>query len=286
MNDASITRATFAVLVAILFHPVDAQANDKFTCWQPNIKLVATSAEYWTKERRDKALPDSDDNNFASEGTDKVGDAEKVSISDIPFKFGGKLFFTRDKQDYQASAQFVEEDNIVIAAAHSMWKGGSQATNIAFFRGYDNGGGTKFDFDQAAILTAWKAVSSDQPSVQRAALDYSALRTTAPSDAGKFLLGIDEQFTEVAMMGYPKSFDNGKYMYKQISTNSTRTGNGYEARPNTFTGGASGGAWFVPSGDDFAAVSTVSGGGSTRILGPAFTEETKDLISYVIGGCK
>ncbi|MBA8879018.1 hypothetical protein [Phyllobacterium myrsinacearum] len=286
MNRIQFLRTAFAIASASLFPIMEAQANDDFSCWQPSKTTAAASAEYWTKDRRDKALSEDDANNFVGGDNDKLGDAERANIQDAPYKFGGKVFFTRGGQNFQASAQFVGDNNIVIAAAHSMFKADKQATNIAFYRGYENGGGTPFSFDQVAILAAWKPVSTDKPSFERAALDYAVLRTTTPSDAGAFTLGIGPSFTDVTIMGYPGNLENGNLMYAQTSTKDQQVGNAFEVRPNAFLHGSSGGAWFVPQDGGFAAVSTVSGGTDIHLLGPAFTSKTQELIAFVKAGCK
>lgn len=213
---------------------------------------------------------------------------ERVNVAETPYKYGGKLFYTRDGGDYKASAQFVTEDNILLAAAHSMWRGDKSAQNVFFDRAYENGGGTHFVIDQAAVLTEWVRISLDPPSVEKSASDYAALRTTAASDAGKFTLSKDGRFTDVAMMGYPSNFDEGRYMYKQDATKLVQRDGTYLAAPTELGTGASGGAWFTP-GEDTPIVSVVSAqlvdNKQVVMSGPVFTDTTEAMIAFVKGGC-
>lgn len=267
----------------------DADAAD-FTCWQPKKLLTADAAEdYWTEERRNGAIEEDDGGAVTTPPPRKDLQATvPVDVTATPYKYGGKLFYTRDGNDYQASAQFVAEDNVVLAAAHSMWRGDKQANNVIFYRAYDNGAGTRFNVDQAAILTAWIAISADPPSLVRAASDYAALRTTANSDAGKFTLSKDGAFTNVVMMGYPGNFGGGEVMYKQDSAKLATVGGAYQAAPTEFGTGASGGAWFV-SGGVSPIVSVVSGqiysAATLTMIGPALTDTTEAMIAFVKGGC-
>jgi len=260
-----------------------------FTCWQPKKALTAEASEdYWTEERRDGAIPEDDggaiDN---SPDVEQLQVTAPVDVTTTPYKYGGKLFYTRDGVNYQASAQFAVEDNILLAAAHSMWRGDKQAENIVFYRAYANGGGTKYDIDRAAILTAWIAISADPPSLGRAASDYAALRTTKASEAGVFTLSKDGGFTDVTMMGYPDNFGGGEVMYKQDSTKLATVGSAYQAAPTEFGTGSSGGAWFVAGGTPI--VSVVSGrilnGRTMTMIGPALTDTTEEMIAFVKDGC-
>lgn len=276
------TKSALAALASLVC--AGANAAD-FTCWQPKKAVMAENLEdYWTEERRAGAIDEDDGGAFITPPPRKELQAtEPVDVTATPYKYGGKLFYTRDGLDYRASAQFVSEDNIVLAAAHSMWRGVHQANNVIFYRAYDNGGGTRFDVDQAAILTAWIAISEDPASLPRAALDYAALRTTANSDAGKFTLSKDGAFTNVVMMGYPSSLGAGEVMYKQDSAKLATVGSAYQAAPNDFGSGASGGAWFLSGGNPI--VSIVSGTSTTQVIGPALTDTTEEMITFVKGGC-
>jgi len=271
-----------------------AQGAD-FTCWQPNKVLVAgqadaeADAEYWTRERRDNAIPDDGGALEDSAKPRAPTVTERVNVAVAPYKYGGKLFYTRDGNDYSASAQFVAEDNVLLAAAHSMWRGDKFAQNVVFYRAYENGAGTRFVVDQAVVLTDWVPISPNPPSVDKSALDYAALRTTENSDAGKFTLSKDGTFTAVSMMGYPGNFDGGNYMNKQDSNKLAQVGGTYLAAPTEFGTGASGGAW-IPPGSNPPIVSVVSAqvlqDKTMAMTGPAFTDKTEAMIAYVKGGCK
>jgi hypothetical protein len=264
-------------------------ADDRFLCWEPNTALMAADIEYWTPERRAAAVnevfglvnpPDR-----AAADAPMVAPA-RADVAVAPFSYGGKLFYTRGGQDFQASAQFVAMDNTVLAAAHSMYKGGNQATNITFYRAYDGGGGTQFEIDNAAVLAAWPDVADDPPSPQRSAFDYAVLKTRTDSAVGKFALGKDAAFTDVTLIGYPAALDNGARMYRQPSQRIATIGDAFQAAPNQLTQGASGGAWFTGDAAPFTAVSSISSGGGGNVYGPVFKDLTEDLFAYVAGGCR
>ncbi len=278
-----------------------AYAHGTFVCWQPNAKTAqAGGADYWTPERRAKAIPDNEvlprprtsgRHKFRARKRSRIlAAAEPVAdVKQPPFKFGGKLFYTRDGSDFEASAQFAADDTILLAAAHSMYKGTGYAKNITFYRVYADGGDKIYTVDQAAVLKAWLPIAKDPPSIGRTASDYAALRTTAASDVGHLTLSQDGSFTNVGMMGYPANLGGGKVMYKQLATKQAQIGSAYDARPNEFGGGASGGAWYVGADDTLRAVSVTSGTavtGTTLAWGAAFTDTTDAMTAYVKGGCK
>ncbi|GLQ79330.1 hypothetical protein GCM10007881_28480 [Mesorhizobium huakuii] len=149
-----------------------------------------------------------------------------------------------------------------------MWRGDKHAVNVVFYRAYDDGAGTRFIVDQAAVLTDWIPISPNPPSAEKSALDYAALRTTANSDAGKFVLSQDGSFTAVSMMG--------KYMYKQDSTKLAQVGGTYLAAPTEFGTGASGGAWFAPDNSIVSVVSAqIMQGKTLAMTGTALSRENR-----------
>ncbi len=266
-------------------------ADDRFTCWAPTSGEAVAAADYWTDERKANARPEPESEPLDSPPFElgkplTDGDAERAPIGEAPYKFGGKLFYTRDGDDYVASAQFVADDNIVLGAAHSLWKAGKAATNIRFVQGYSNGGGTNYDIDMAAVLTEWTRRSTDPVSLGKSQYDYAAMRTTKPSAVGRYDLGETGVDAAVTVTGYPGRLEGGEYMYRENATVILKAGNAYDARPHPmYGGGASGGAWFIGTGEPYKAVSVVSAGDPDGVYGPAFTQDTADMVTYVKGGC-
>jgi hypothetical protein len=278
-----------------LMTPLSAGAVD-FTCWSPGGAVLATAvAEYWTPERIAAATPDGEairtppTGGFSPQREDiLVSDAERAPINEAPYKFGGQLLYTRGGHDYTASAQFVADANIVMGAAHSLWKGGMAASNIRFYQEYSNGGGTLYLMDKAAVLSRWTEVADNDPSLARSQFDYSVMRTTAASAVGKYELGIDGAHVDdnVTITGYPGRLDGGEYMYRETARITVQAGTAYDARPHPmYGGGASGGAWFVTADNVHKAVSVVSSGAPDGVYGPSFTQDTADLIAIVKNGC-
>ncbi|MCA1244802.1 hypothetical protein LC092_20345 [Stappia stellulata] len=264
-------------------------ADDRFVCWDPTPAQLAADAEYWTPERRAAAVPET----FGLTTPPAAGQLQapmvassKADVSVAPFSYGGKLFYTRGGNDYSASAQFVAKDNTLLAAAHSMYRGGNQATNVTFYRAYDDGGGTKFDIQRVGVLEVWPGEGPLEPSPEVSALDYAVLKTSADSDAGKFALGKNADFTDVTLIGYPDAKDGGAHMYKQPSERVATIGAAFQAEPNDLTQGASGGAWFIGAEAPYTAVSSISWGEDGKVYGPVFKDLTQDLVDYVAGGCQ
>ncbi|CAN7245682.1 hypothetical protein [Neorhizobium sp. LjRoot104] len=290
-------RWTWAALVSAsaMMMPLGAGAVE-FTCWNPGgADLVAGAAEYWTPERIANAIPDGEmlqtpptawSRSDREDGL--VGDAERAPIGEAPYKYGGKLVYTRGGHDYSASAQFVADANIVIGAAHSLWKGGLAASNIRFYQGYSNGGGTLYHMDRAAVLLRWTEIADNPPSLASSQFDYSVMRTTAASAVGKYELAIDGAHVDddVTITGYPGRLEGGNYMYRETARITVQAGTAYDARPHPmYGGGASGGAWFVTADNVHKAVSVVSNGAPDHVYGPSFTQDTADLIAIVKNGC-
>ncbi|BCH60085.1 hypothetical protein GOZ78_11035 [Agrobacterium vitis] len=289
----SFRHLMLALAGAMTAMPAPLLANDKVTCWGLNTKELAVApADYWTEERMHKAISEplelpSDQKGSGSASPQALGDAERAPINEAPYKFGGKLFYTRGGKDYKASAQFVAQDNIVIGAAHSLWYGGKEATNIRFMQGYNGGGGTRYDIDQAAVLTEWTKVAGEDPSAKKSQYDYSVMRTKTASAVGRYDLGTAKVNAAVTITGYPGRLEDGNYMYREGATILAQAGTSFEARPHPMSGGgASGGAWFIGDSGSFKAVSVVASGTSDYVRGPVFTDDTTDMIAYVKGGCK
>lgn len=287
----SYRNCLLATVAGLTVLPSVSFADGDFTCWAPASNVLAQAGpDYWTEERLRNAVPETpgvpaDGPHLG--GTSRLGDAERAPIDTAPYKFGGKLFFTRGGVDYTASAQFVAGDKIVIAAAHSLWKGGATATNIRFIQGYNGGGGTPYQIDLAAVLTAWTGVADNPPSLSRSQYDYSVMRTTEPTAVGRYDLGVVGLDATVTVTGYPGRIEGGEYMYREEGTIVLKAGDAYQSMPHPmYGGGASGGAWFVGESEPYQAVSVVSSGNETSVYGPAFTQKTQEMIDYVSGGCK
>lgn len=286
----SYRNCVLAIVAGLTASPSMSFADGDFTCWAPASNVLAqVGPDYWTEERLRNAIPETpgvpaDGPHLG--GTYKLGDAERAPIDTAPYKFGGKLFYTRDGKDYKASAQFVAANNIVIGAAHSLWKDGKAATNIRLVQGYSNGGGTSYEIDLAAVLTAWTAVADNPPSLSRSQYDYSVMRTTEPTTVGRYDLGAVGLDAPVTVTGYPGRMEGGEYMYREEGTIVLKAGDAYQSMPHPmYGGGASGGAWFVGDSEPYKAVSVVSSGSEDLVYGPAFTQKTQEMIDYVSGGC-
>jgi hypothetical protein len=278
-NRIPLSAALLLAAQPFFFAP-NAEAHDDFVCYTPS-GLVAAE-EYWTPERQREAVPDDADALPAKPDTARVLEAKRANVDEIPYKYGGKLFYTRGGKKLEASAQFVAYGDVLMAAAHSVVRGKDNAENIAFFRAYAAGGGEEFKVDRVAVLKGWPPISENEPSVEKSASDYAVLRTTSRYGHGQFTLGVGRTFTEATLMGYPGELDEGKYMYKQLTAKQARVGDAYEAKPYELSPGASGGAWFV---DDATLVSVISALLINGIAGPVVTAKMAAMVDYVEEGC-
>jgi V8-like Glu-specific endopeptidase len=291
MRDMAM-KAALIVSASWMTVPADANADDTFTCWAPTTAQLIFATDYWTPDRMKRARPDGETIERATSPKSKndqltSGDAERAPVDQAPYKYGGKLFYTRGGDDYEASAQFFVEDNILIGAAHSLWKDGNQATNIAFFQGYSGGGGTRYDIDKAAVLTHWTEIAGSPVSLGKSQFDYAAMRTTKPSAVGKYLAGSAAVDDTATITGYPGRLEQGAYMYEEEARIVVSVGSAFEAQPHPmYGGGASGGAWFVAAKDAGKAVAVVSAGDDEGVYGASFTDVTTAMVAYVKGGCQ
>jgi hypothetical protein len=272
--------AALVIAAQPFFFAPTAEANDDFICYTPS-GLVAAQ-EYWTPERQREAVPDDADDVPSKPDPARVLEAKRANVDEIPYKYGGKLFYTRGGKNLAASAQFVAYGDVLMAAAHSMVRGKDNAGNIAFFRAYADGGGEEFKVDRVAVLKGWPSISNNEPSLERSASDYAVLRTTSRYGHGQFLLGTDRTFTEATLMGYPSELEEGKYMYKQLTAKQAQVGDAYEAKPFELSQGVSGGAWFV---GDATLVSVISSQLGKAVAGPVVTDKMAAMVDYVEEGC-
>jgi V8-like Glu-specific endopeptidase len=284
---------TLLLSAAAVAIPHMAAAEVPLTCWIPAQEgLSASILAYWTPERMVKARPDDsilDAPEFfgAERKKLKEGEPDRAPIKEAPYKFGGMLFYTRNDIDYGASAQFVADDNIVIGAAHSIWKNGKMAKNIVFTQGYSAGGGEAYEVDLAAVLQHWTVISENPVSPEKSQFDYSVMRTKEPSKVGKYALVVSgaKPGEEVTATGYPDTKEEGEYMYRETEKVYARDGDTNEVRPFLMSGdGASGGAWFLKQ-DQSKAVGVLSVSSMERAYGPSFTDDTVEMVQKVKTGC-
>lgn len=85
-------------------------------------------------------------------------DPEKADLSKMPFSTSRKLFFSMAGQDYVASANLMESQNLLLTAAHCVQdnKTGSLGENFLFERCYDSGKASeKLTFKTVALKEYW-----------------------------------------------------------------------------------------------------------------------------------
>ncbi len=237
---------------------------------------------YWTKERRDKAIPKPlpklpDDGEIAEQSTttrrptftppdtsikDENDDqslngklAKPVnSPENLPWRCNGKLFFTWKGDDYVGSAGAILLE-VLLTAGHNVFDEGEWSDNFYYYPAYPDYG-KSWGWKRASVFTAWQYDANY-------AYDYAMILTdTSMKDIGSIgcvrdLAPKDRTWTAI---GYPSRMPYpGDQMYK--TTGNYIAGDSIITMDNNdMTKGSSGGVWLT----DFEGVMCVNGIQSTR----------------------
>ena len=270
--------------------------------------------DYWTPERRKKAIPypiptvtkkekdklkkknhsfeeriesiESYIPDSKSESDTSDGEPTNANVKERPFWNGGKLFFTgSDGKDYVGSAQFCGQNNILLTAAHCIRDSetGEWYKNVRFYRAYNNGGGQHVKVAQLTTKSAW-VTGVKEVNFQ---YDYSFLVTSTKSGAGWLGWKTGIPYSNWTAIGYPINYGSCKYMQKVVGTKGKGSGGVIEMLGNPMTNGCSGGAWIgdltIPHVGGNYAIGlnsyTIHDG---NIWGPLFDSGFSDLYYYAI----
>ncbi|MFC4395675.1 trypsin-like serine peptidase [Arthrobacter sedimenti] len=233
------------------------------------------SADYWTPERMQSAVPGDTLAGKALERGNRSsallvekgkpattkGTKGKPTIakSENPVSHIGKVFFTMGTTNYVCSGNAVSSDNgsTVATAGHCVNESGAYATNFVFVPAYENGN---------APYGKWAAKALYAPSqwVSNGDMTYDTGFAVVNPDAKGHLLtdvvgGSGVAFNEARGLtytsyGYPAASPfNGETLYSCTGTASADPNNpqfGTQGIPCDMTGGSSGGPWFIGIGSD------------------------------------
>lgn len=304
----------FIALITFLIITPSALANEAgIVAEQENAdyQIKTTSEEYWTKERMENAIPM--DKHFDMGTESKSSNAISEQSNDAPYdtepaapKFynaldlvqneivpstTGKLFFfnPKDGNNYVCSASAVNNPmkNLVSTAGHCMHEGngGDFYTNIVFVPAYFEGNAPygSWDVNWKVTFTGW---------TDNGNYDYDqAFLTVFPND-GRNLVDVvggnglsfnySQNQSDVRVTGYPAAAPyTGEIPLSCYGDTTSRFLSNDAQIACDFTGGASGGAWFVTMSDEnigqiFAVTSRRSEPRGTLFARP-FTSEYRDL---------
>ncbi|WP_025743194.1 trypsin-like serine peptidase [Aquimarina pacifica] len=246
--------------------------------------------EYWTKERREKAIPkpsptlpddfkepDFDTSKITTiiEANTSITDNDIYKAIDVPIavpveypqnypnRCNGKLYFTWKGENYVGSAGSVFLE-VLLTAAHNIYDEGEWSDNFLYFPGYPEYTGVQvsWGWSKVAIFDEWKDNTNF-------AYDYAMIRTDSPmTSIGTMptILNLPPQNRTWTAIGYPAiSPYSGEQMYK--TTGSYVSGSTIiTMNNNDMTQGSSGGNWITT----VSSVNYVNGVQSTRGSQPSY----------------
>lgn len=278
----------------------------------------AAQDAYWTPERMKGAtplpLPEVDDATLerllkgdlkkksaspfpqfqSKEGFDPEtttpGVPTKANVGERPFWNGGVLFFTKpDGKDYQCTAEFVGQNNILLTAAHCVRDGNTGAwyRNFSFRRAYSNGGGQKVGWTCAAAYYMWASPPMNFK------YDYAFIRTSGTSGAGWLGWATYVPYNNWTAIGYPQNYGSNQYMYRVDGDKGPVSNGIVQMNNNPMNFGASGGAWIadltIPHvGGNYAVGlnSFINSSNPGKMWGPLFDQEFVGLYNKAVNNCQ
>lgn len=245
---------------------------------------------YWTAERRRMAVPapmfrtGAEVTNASPQlsPNDPTSDPKEADLAQMPFRTGGKLFFTLDNVDYVASGNIFMEKDLLLTAAHCVQDdiSGHLAEKFLFELCYSGEQESEdFTFKKVAFKENWHIEQDNKYDYAIAVLDKPSsvekpLKFTTESPLGK----------TVTAMGYPLDYYGGAQMMYINGAISVR-GDTWTIIGGKLTNGASGGAWVL--GDNETAIglnsfSTKTSKGGIYMGSPKFDSEFNSLYEYAL----
>lgn len=247
-------------------------------------KNILQVKNYWTKERMKNALPmvielkpehpiEKNNNNLG-------GKVIPVEVRTEPYKAGGKLFFTREGNDYVATAEFCGEKNLILTAAHCLRnkETGEWSDNVLFQLEYDSGWSAKiYPISTLALKTMWYKEKNYR-------WDYG-FGVISKKNQGNFCLDYDLNVRtgETTAFGYPSNYYEGHRMVSVTDKVEDLYSNGIlKMAGNNMGGGCSGGAWVKKGTNTVISLNSFSYVGIDDVeYGPKFDEKFENLVQYV-----
>jgi len=227
-----------------------------------------------------------------------IAAAARGDSTKTPYKYAGKLFFTKwNGTPHYCTAASVGDPSVVLTAAHCVIDpdSGTLNTNFEFREGYSGGNGVRRTPDCVLVNPNWSGASGQWTRTQ---YDYAFFKMRQPS-SGQLPLRVNWSYTYAASLGYPAAIDNGEYI--QVVTGPVAKVNlpvrvfGMKVYDDRYTAGISGGPWLgdFQEGTSFGnyAISVNSATysqepGVVWVYGPYFDSSTSSLFRRVRQGCR
>jgi V8-like Glu-specific endopeptidase len=244
-----------------------------------NESPLRATTSYWSSDRLANAQPLTptidapavSPNSYGTSALDFTRSriAPAGANKSAPYKFAGKLFFTKPGVgDFVCSASVVQ-NRLVATAAHCMYSAGvGFHTNWVFIPGYDGTQGTlakqrpwgTWTWSSGEIPVNWINSGGALPN----ATDFGILVMVDQGGSnirsvvgGKFTPVVGHLFdNNVTMLGYPCNFDSCLIMQRNDGGDHRSAGNNAYEYGSDMTGGSSGGPWVENFGNTGSAPPT------------------------------
>lgn len=272
---------------------------------------MAKEENYWTEERMNNAIPlplpevsdeeleillggkgQADIDVQTQEGSGRAltpGVPVRANVGQRPFWNGGVLFFTKPNgKNYQCTAEFTGQNNILLTAAHCVRDGNTGAwySNFNFRRAYNNGGGQSVGWQCAMAYYMWASPPMNFK------YDYAFIHTTSKSGAGWLGWKTQIPYTTWTAIGYPQNYGNNRYMYEDEGSKGPVSNGIVQMNNNPMNFGASGGAWIaeltIPHvGGNYAVGlnSFINSSNPGKMWGPLFDSGFVSLYNKTVNNC-
>ena len=238
---------------------------------------------YWSEERISKAIPikvvlphPNPDLKFDEVELSTVAEAD---VNNPPFNAGGKLFFSMGGDDYVGSAEYCENGNMILTAAHCIRDKdtGEWSENIVFKRAYKNSSCKQVVPIKAVALKSYWYKQKEYR------WDYAFGISDTTSEVTALSSEINVSSGNSTAFGYPSNYHSG---IKMQCVTAPVDLNPYDSKilrmkGNTMGGGCSGGAWVKDNSGVVISLNSFSyKGDDTSEYGPLLTEDYNNLCEY------
>lgn len=241
--------------------------------------------DYWIPERKAKAISMTPvlEGNIEQAKTSAATDPQKADLKKMPFADGGKLYMTISGEDYVASANIMENKNILLTAAHCVQdrETGAIGYNFLFERGYNSGKAVeKFTFKTITLKEYWHSTKEWK-------WDYSIVILNGSSNAETPLQYSLENVRnkELTLFGYPLNYYAGEEMVFVTGKVVNESGNTtWKIEGCKMRGGCSGGAWVLDDKKTVVGINSyiLTTANNFYIASPIFDKDFESLYQYAL----
>jgi len=246
----------------LLFEPIDIEVPIEDAASESIPYSVGTDRAYFTSSRVTPA---------------------PAAQNSYPFRATGKLFFSKNNKDYICSASVIRP-RVVITAGHCVYNAVDRTwhTNLAFHPAHHNGS-TPYGIwypSWIIVTSSWAYGGGGVPNRGDFAImemyDSNSKRigdVTGYYGWRTYALNPNH----VTILGYPGSFDNGRWMHRVDSQSFRATASNTVDYGSDMTGGSSGGPWLENFGETSTGQS-LSPSGTNYVIGVTSYGPSTDYI--------